>query len=641
MHRFIFSFLLLFSLFTSAQDINYSILTIDKAMVKGANAVVRLDEMKLQVSAPDNLQYTVKQAITVLNKLGDKYGNSRISYDKEHKIQNIDVYIYDKFGDKIDHFKRKDFSDVSAADGFSLFNDDRVLRHSYTPVSYPYTIHTSYEVATSDTGFFPPWYFLSNYRVSVEKSHYEIAYSTLELKPEIKEHNLEKLDFNKIEVPGRIIYKAKNIPAISYEELSPSFRDVVPRLSVRMKNFSLKGEYGEAENWKELGNWMNTALLKDRDELPEETIIKAKELVEGVSDNLEKAKIIYKYVQDNTRYISVQIGIGGWKPISAIDVDLVKYGDCKGLSNYTYALLKAVDVTAYYTVIYAGKDKIDFLEDFAALQGNHAILAIPYEGGYYWIDCTSQVHPFGFVGDFTDDRKALIITPNGGEIVKTVSYINEDNSKKTVANYTLGINGDIEGIVHLTSEGIPYDNRFYLERETHDNVVKAYKEYWSAINNLVIKKNSFANDRDKIVFAEEVSLEASNYATLSGNRMFFSPNAFDRNTYVPNRYRNRTRSLVIDRGFAHTDEFLINLPEGYLVEAIPNNLTIVNEFGEYFFKIEYIEKDNTIKYKRKLLIRKGIFEKNKYPAYRDFRKKTASADNSKVVLIKNKQTTKQ
>lgn len=628
---FSFSF---FTFFSSGQNLNYTVLTMDKTMVKGANAVVRLDAMKLQVLAPDKLQYEVNQVVTVLNKLGDTYADSRITYDKEHSVKNLDVYIYDALGEEVEHFKKKDFVDASAADGFSLFNDDRVLRHSYTPVNYPYTIHLLYQIETSDTGFFPSWYFLSDYRVSVEKSHYEIKYATAALRPEVKEHNLEQINVTKTDEPDRLLYTATNIPAIAYEELGPAFRDIAPRLSVRLKNFSLKGEYGQVENWSDMGNWMSTTLLEGRDELSQETINKAKQLTAGINDDLEKAKIIYKYVQDNTRYISVQIGIGGWKPIRAIDVDLVKYGDCKGLSNYTYALLKAIGVTAYYTVIYAGKNKVDFQEDFAALQGNHAILAIPYADRYYWIDCTSQVHPFGFVGDFTDDRKALIVTPNGGQIVKTVAYINEDNSKKTTADYTLSENGDIEGAVRITAKGIPYDNRFYLERETSENVAKAYKEYWSTVNNLTIKTNEFSNDRDKIEFTETVSLEASSYATLSGNRMFFAPNAFDKDTYIPNRYENRTRSLVIDRGYVNENEFLIQLPRDYSIEAIPDNVTIANEFGEYLFTMEYLAQDHTIKYRRKLFVKKGTFEPDKYAAYRDFRKATANADNAKLVLIK-------
>jgi transglutaminase-like putative cysteine protease len=45
----------------------------------------------------------------------------------------------------------------------------------------------------------------------------------------------------------------------------------------------------------------------------------------------KKAKKIYQYLQNKTRYISVQIGIGGFQPVTAADVDRLGYGDCKGI----------------------------------------------------------------------------------------------------------------------------------------------------------------------------------------------------------------------------------------------------------------------------------------------------------------------
>jgi len=93
----------------------------------------------------------------------------------------------------------------------------------------------------------------------------------------------------------------------------------------------------------------------------------------------KKAKAIYEYVQNNTRYISVQIGLGGWKPISAKEVDDKKYGDCKGLTNYTKALLNLVDIESNYCVVYSGSEIQDISEDFTSMQGNHVILNIPQE----------------------------------------------------------------------------------------------------------------------------------------------------------------------------------------------------------------------------------------------------------------------
>lgn len=627
-------FFLFLCLTGTAQNQEYQSLILDSLLSDNAKAIVRLDEMNIHLSSYDKMSYEVNQVVTVLNSKGNSFGINRIGYDKEKKIKGLDVYIYDNLGNEIDHIKRKDFEDVSINDGISLYNDDRMLVHQYTPISYPYTIALRYSVETSDTGFFPQWYFLSDYNVSVEKSRYTINYFDYGIKPQIKEYNLEEIQVSKKESDGVISYEAADITAFQQEQMAPSFSKIIPRLRVQLKQFSLKGETAQFNDWRDFGLWINNSLLKERSNLSEATTSKVRNLVSGVTDTLERAKIIYKYVQDNTRYISVQIGIGGWKPISAIDVDNVKYGDCKGLSNYTYALLKAVGVASYYTVIQAGNGKIDFEEDFAGLQGNHAILAIPYKNQYYWIDCTSQVHPFGFLGDFTDDRKALVVKPEGGELIKTASYLNEQNFQGIYGEYILDNLGDISGFVRISTKGVQYDNRFKLEKESPDNIVKYYQNTWNNINNLKIDNYSFDNDRKQVRFTENVSMKASKYASISGNRILFSVNAFNNNGFVPNRYRSRKFPFEITRGYLDEDSHLIKLPEEYKIEDIPEGFIEENEFGHYKVSFELQKDSHAILYKRSLLIKNGFYPKEKYGDYRSFRKMTAKMDNSQIVLLK-------
>ena len=179
---------------------------------------------------------------------------------------------------------------------------------------------------------------------------------------------------------------------------------------------------------------MHKSLLEGRDVINEATKIKILDWVKEAKSPLEKAKIVYQFMQNKTRYISVQVGIGGWEPIAANQVDQVGYGDCKGLTNYTKALLDVVGVTSYYTVVYAS-EKRNLDKDFASLQGNHVILNIPNEGKDIWLECTSQTMPFGFLGDFTDDRDVLVVTPEGGIIKRTAIYKDETNLQKLANNY--------------------------------------------------------------------------------------------------------------------------------------------------------------------------------------------------------------
>ena len=129
-----------------SQEDRYQALALDPILTKNANAVVRLDDMRIEVTSHKSLTYNVKQVVTVLNKMADSYSRMQLYYDKEKKIKNINVLVYDPSGKEIKHIKRKDFQDISAADGFSLYNDDRLLYYRYTPIQYPYTFELTYEI---------------------------------------------------------------------------------------------------------------------------------------------------------------------------------------------------------------------------------------------------------------------------------------------------------------------------------------------------------------------------------------------------------------------------------------------------------------------------------------------------------------
>ncbi|CAN0314914.1 unnamed protein product [Scytosiphon promiscuus] len=403
------------------------------------------------------------------------------------------------------------------------------------------------------------------------------------------------------------------------------------------KNFHYEGFIGENEDWENLGKWINENLLTGRSYLPEETKQQVRALVQGIDDPIGKARKIYKYVQENTRYISVQVGIGGIQPISASEVDRVKYGDCKGLTNYTKALLEAVGVVSYYTEVYAtSSKKIDMDEKFPSLfgQANHVILNIPIENKEsVWLECTSQIMPFGFLGDFTDDRNVFVITPEGGKIISTPKYGASENSQSTKAELNIMDDSSLEVDAKIISKGIQYNDKFYLENEERREQDKYFKNHWNYIGNISIDEIKFSNDKDNVAFTQDVSFKAIDFCSFTGERILFTPNVLNRNTYIPNRYRTRKLPLQIERGFIDDDEYEINLPQGYTVEFIPENVSLESNFGSYTVTIERIT-DTKLKYERKFEITGGLYPKEEYEKYREFIKEVSKNDNAKIVLTK-------
>ncbi len=151
-----------------------------------------------------------------------------------------------------------------------------------------------------------------------------------------------------------------------------------------------------SRNWNELGKFI-IYLIADKDVLPAETLTTLKELIKNCPDRNSKIKAVYNYMQKRTRYVGVQIGIGGWQPIPAEYVDKKGYGDCKGLVNCTRAMLKAVGITSYYTLVNAGKNASPLITGFPCNHFNHIILCVPGPNDTTWLECTSQQQAYGFL----------------------------------------------------------------------------------------------------------------------------------------------------------------------------------------------------------------------------------------------------
>lgn len=621
-----------FSCTVCAQKSEYPIAAIADELKDNANAVVRLEKTDINVASQRSMNVKTYRAITVLNQKGLSAVNGYENYDKTTTVKSIEAVVYDVFGNEIKRIKRKDFKDQSAAGEGTLFSDNRVLFLDYTPVNYPFTIVYQSEVATSNTAFIPKWYPVSEFYVSVEKSVFNISYpNNLGFKK--KEINFSNYTIQKTtDTATQLSYSASNIPALKSEPYaSQSF--VFPKVIMGLEVFNLEGKDGLAKSWKEYGKWYYDEILTGTTELPQETIAKIKQLVGNETDPVRKAKIIYDFVQKKSRYVSIQVGIGGWKPMLASDVDRLGYGDCKALTNYTRALLDVVNVPSYNTVLYGDKYKRNIESDFVSTQGNHMILAVPNGKDYIWLECTSQDDPFGYQANFTDDRDVLIIKPEGGEIVRTKNYEDNGNCQNSIGSYVLTEEGDLTGNIKMISSGAQYGHKTNVEKLQPVEKEEHYKEYWDHINNLKIEKSSFSNDKEKIQFTENVQISAKNYGSVLNGKMMFVVNVYNLNSNSVKRVRNRKSPFEIQRGYLDTDEVNVALPKGYKIEFLPDNFELKGKFGEC--KTEVVKKeDGSLVYKRSLLVNKGVYSNAEYEDYRLFMEQISRNDNAKIILTK-------
>lgn len=625
-----------FSTAISQENLSFEKISFD--LLLNANAVLRNEEIRIELESVDKMIIHTKRTVTVLNEKGNSHSRAWEVYDQDVKIKDISAVIFDASGKEVKKFKQKHFKDRSYVSSNDLYTDTRLQYLEYIPQKYPYTIVFESEVQSSSTIFISPWTPVTGYNLSVENASYEFI-NNAQIPFRFQETNMDSIIVAKNTSALNLRYQLKSLPAFVYEDLSPELSELSPGLMLSLNEFNLVGVKGKATTWKEFGEWQYKNLLEGRDLLPQETIQKVKEITAVADSNIEKAKLIYQYVQDNTRYISVQLGIGGWEPMLAENVDKLGYGDCKALTNYTKALLEAHEIPSNYAVLFAGENQKSIDKGFSSMQGNHVILNIPQEGEDIWLECTSQTNPFNYVSDFQDNRDVLLIKPEGGEIVRTKAYSSQENLQESNIKITLDAEGSFVAKGSRSSRGIAYGNIYHISREKEKDKLLFYKNRWGHLQSLDFQELKFDNNREENEFTEKFTFSGRKLATRAGNRFLIPVSFFNTPTYNLKRYSERKNPFEIKRGSAYRDTFEFKIPEGYEVESIPEMAFIENQFGHFELKVKVVadededEDEKLLQITRTYQINDGEWEAEEYADFREFMNQINSYNNQKAVII--------
>ncbi|MCJ8165760.1 DUF3857 and transglutaminase domain-containing protein [Pontibacter sp. E15-1] len=598
-----------------------------------ANVIIRSEETVFRVNSISNGTTTYKVTLTVLNENGNHRAKMRVFYDKLSKVERLEGTSYDRFGKKIKSLKKSDIIDVSAISNFSLFEDNRVKVANLVHTVYPYTVEFSYELSTQNMLFYPSFMPLDEERLSVEKATYEVQVPT-GAKLRYRESNMpQAVKKGANATHDTYTWQVQHLQPIDVEPYGPELVELVPLVRTSPTDFEVEGYKGNLETWESFGLWINQ-LNKGRDVLPEETKQKLIALTANAKTQEEKVRIVYDYLQGKTRYVSIQLGIGGWQPFEASFVDSKGYGDCKALTNYTQAMLKSVGINAHHALIRAGDDALDINTDFPSSQFNHVVLCVPMAKDTLWLECTSQTEAAGYSGSFTGGRHALLVTPEGGKLVKTKEYMAADNSQIRRITVKLDEKGSGRASVTTRYTGI--------QQESRDNVIHNYQpeeqRKWLykqvSMPAFEISNFAFTQQKDRLpAVTEQLELNLRQCATVSGKRLFVTPNLMNKWTYVPNQKEKRLTDVVRGMAFLDVDTVEFELPPGYAVEFVPKDIVHTSPFGEYRASVK-VEGQRVV-YLRSFKLDKGRHSPESFTTLVSFFNNVIKADTQQVVFVKN------
>lgn len=418
---------------------------------------------------------------------------------------------------------------------------------------------------------------------------------------------------------------------MEYEPFTPF--DIYPEILSAPKKFSVENYAGDIESWGDLSKFFSK-LYEGRDVLPDSIKLKVNELTKNEKDTLKKIEILYHYLQNNTRYMSIQLGIGGWQTMTAMEVSRKGYGDCKALSNYMKALLKEVGVSSIIALIKAGSNEELIEPDFPNANFNHVINCVPLKKDTIWLECTSQNNAMGYQGSFTGNRKALLILPEGGTLVNTCKYSPLDNTQSRKATLFVDELGNAKAQIKTVYKGIEQENENYILHKKNIEQQKKILQNRIPLNSFEIDNFYLKETKSRIPELEEyLNLRIAKLANQTGKRFFLKPNILNRTFISLPELKTRKQPFYLNPTIFNRqeiDSLNFNMPLNFETEFIPVPISINTKFGEYAITIHF--KNGVLSYYRKLMLHEGYFSAAEYTEWLDFISKINKLDQLQIAF---------
>ncbi len=625
--------LFLLSVSTGLYAQEYNVSLIPDSLLKNADVVTRYEERILEIKSPGKAVVHERHVYTILNESGDYCGKYRSYYNRFTSINSITGTLYDAKGKELKRVKKKDMEDVSGTGDESLMTDTRYKVTDFYNRSYPYTVNYEEEDDINGILEISDWVPQEINKASVQDSKYVIiAPKDYQLRYKPVNCSIEPVI---TENSGKKIYtwELKNLPARSHETLAPSWNKIVPYVMIAPSDFEAEGYKGNMSTWENYGRFIYD-LLKGRDVLTDEVKKKVHTLTDNLQNPKEKIAVLYDYLQKNTRYISIQLGIGGLQPFDASYVATKRYGDCKALSNFMVALLKEAGIKGHSVIIKSGEKYRSLRDDFPSDQFDHVISCVPLGKDTVWLECTSETLPAGYLSGFTADRYALLVDENGGRLVHTPRYGLNDNLQARKIIATVNEEGNLIASVSTRYRAEQQDDlEQYINGLSRDKLMEYLKTEIDLPTYDVVKFD-YKQEKNMIpAIDESLELTASNYAHVRVKRIFIDPDIMTRSQVKLKTDEDRKYDIELEEEYREIDTVEIKIPKGYRTEAMAKDLKLESKFGKYN-TVTKVSPDK-ITYYRLYEQYSGTFPAKDYTDLVKFYEQVYKADRTKVVLVKS------
>lgn len=356
-----------------------------------------------------------------------------------------------------------------------------------------------------------------------------------------------------------------------------------------------------------------------KDELPE--------IIKDITTKKEKVKAIFKFVKNKIKWN---------KYYGIFTQDGVKKAYQNGIGN-----VAEINLILTAMLRESGLDASPILVSTRS----HKIPVFPTRKGFNYVICGVELPNEIILLDATNEFTTLNVLPKRvlnwkGRIIRSYGssafiglfpkvYAIDDKR----VNIKLNTNGSIKGSIRATYKNLNALNyRDKYNKLSNESLIKNLE---TAYKNIEINKARLGNETNlEKPYSISFQFSAENQMENINEKLYFSPMFFlgDKE----NIFKQDNRKYPVDFGtpWLENHEFIIQIPEGYKVEKLPESYEVKADSGNYDFDYTSVIKGDKIIIKVKTKFNVPQILHNEYQELKNFYTQKIQKQNEKIVLVK-------
>lgn len=368
-------------------------------------------------------------------------------------------------------------------------------------------------------------------------------------------NSLTDATYTTTETPQETVYdwKLEKIPALHVQDRVPSWYDPYSMVII-----------SEYKDWKEVNDWARPLFPFDNKLSP--ALQKKIDEIKKADTSVEKQILAaLRFVQDDVRYLGIEMGDRSHKPHHPDKVFAQRFGDCKDKSYLLCTMLKSLGVNANPVLISATYRKTinDWLP--APTVFDHVTVRVQHGDRTYWFDPTIA-YQRGKLRDiaYPDYQYGLVI----GDSTRALTAIAPQNNKGLIDIKEEFSVPDMSGVARLVvrttySGTFADDIRDDFNSSSLFEMRKTFQTFYTGyFEKATIDSLTYTDDEQTGRFTTWEYYTIKDFWEKEGalKKSYFSPFVI-RGALKKPKDADRTMPFYINHPARYHEEVIVNLPE--------------------------------------------------------------------------------